>query len=386
MAGLFDPLPIRGVTLRNRIIVSPMCQYSSADGFANDWHLVHLGSRAVGGAAVVMAEASAVTAEGRISPSDLGIWKDEHIPELARIAEFIHGQGALPGIQIAHAGRKGSTAAPWEGGKLIAEPNGGWKPVAASAIAFGDGYAVPQELSEKGIAEIVEAFAAATRRALDAGFEVVEIHAAHGYLIHEFLSPLSNFRKDSYGGSLENRMRFAKEVAEAVRGEWPASQPLFVRISATDWSEGGWDIEQSVALAGELQKLEVDLIDCSSGGMVPNAKIPLEAGYQVDFARRIKEEIGILTGAVGLISQARQADEIISKERADVVLMAREFLREPYWSLHTAEEFGFSVDWPAQYLRAAPAGSVARKEIYRGAAPAAQKKSTPAAQTKKSNT
>ncbi len=386
MAGLFDPLPIRGVTLRNRIIVSPMCQYSSADGFANDWHLVHLGSRAVGGAAVVMAEASAVTAEGRISPSDLGIWKDEHIPELARIAEFIHGQGALPGIQIAHAGRKGSTAAPWEGGKLIAESNGGWKPVAASAIAFGDGYAVPQELSEKGIAEIVEAFAAATRRALDAGFEVVEIHAAHGYLIHEFLSPLSNFRKDSYGGSLENRMRFAKEVAEAVRGEWPASQPLFVRISATDWSEGGWDIEQSVALAGELQKLEVDLIDCSSGGMVPNAKIPLEAGYQVDFARRIKEEIGILTGAVGLISQARQADEIISKERADVVLMAREFLREPYWSLHTAEEFGFSVDWPAQYLRAAPAGSVARKEIYRGAAPAAQKKSTPAAQTKKSNT
>ena len=367
MPGLFDPLPIRGVTLRNRILVSPMCQYSSVDGFANDWHLVHLGSRAVGGASVVMAEASAVTPGGRISPSDLGIWKDEHIPELARIAEFIHRQGALPGIQIAHAGRKASTAAPWEGGKLITAANGGWKPVAPSAIAFSDGYAVPEELAQKEIEKIVAAFAAATRRALDAGFEVVEIHAAHGYLIHEFLSPLSNFRKDAYGGSLENRMRFAKEVAEAVRGEWPAAQPLFVRISATDWAEGGWDIEQSVELSRELQKLEVDLIDCSSAGLVPNVTIPVEAGYQVDFARRIKQDTGILTGAVGLISQSKQADEIISQDYADVVIMAREFLREPYWPLHTAKEFGFNVDWPAQYLRAAPAGTPARKEIYRDA-------------------
>jgi 2,4-dienoyl-CoA reductase-like NADH-dependent reductase (Old Yellow Enzyme family) len=339
-----------------------------------------------------MAEASAVTAEGRISPSDLGIWKDEHIPQLARIADFIHRQGALPGIQIAHAGRKGSTAAPWEGGKLISEANGGWKPVAASAVAFADGYAVPKELTLAQIAEVVEAFAASTRRALDAGFEVVEIHAAHGYLIHEFLSPLSNFRKDEYGGPLENRMRFAKEVAETVRAEWPASQPLFVRISATDWAEGGWEIEQSVALARELQKLDVDLIDCSSGGLAANAKIPQEAGYQVDFARRIKEETGLLTGAVGLISQPRQADEIISTGRADVVLMAREFLRDPYWPLHTANEFGFSAEWPAQYLRAAPPGSVARKEIYRGGTPSTPAKSATAAhvtqvvQTKKSST
>lgn len=366
MPGIFDPLPIRSVLLRNRIVVSPMCQYSSEDGFANDWHLVHLGSRAVGGAAVVFAEASAVTPEGRISPWDLGIWKDDHIAPLARIADFVRRQGALPGIQIAHAGRKASTIEPWNAGKPLAKENGGWPAVAPSAIPFAPGYQTPHELTSGEISEITQAFAAAARRAREAGFQVLELHAAHGYLIHEFLSPLSNQRKDSYGGSLENRMRFALEVAKAARAEWPDTLPLFVRISATDWAPGGWDLEQSVALAGALQEIGVDLIDCSSGGTAYNAQIPTEPGYQVDFAWRIREELGILTGAVGLITRHQQADEIISLGRADLVIMAREHLRDPYFTLNAAREFGFAVDWPAQYLRAAPAGSAARKEIYRG--------------------
>lgn len=366
MPGIFDPLPIRSVLLRNRIVVSPMCQYSSEDGFANDWHLVHLGSRAVGGAAVVFAEASAVTPEGRISPWGLGIWKDDHIAPLARIADFVRRQGALPGIQIAHAGRKASTIEPWNAGKPLAQENGGWRAVAPSAIPFAPGYQTPHELTPAEISEITQAFAAAARRAREAGFQVLELHAAHGYLIHEFLSPLSNHRKDSYGGSLENRMRFALEVAQAARAEWPETLPLFVRISATDWAPGGWDLEQSVALAGALQETGVDLIDCSSGGTAYNAQIPTEPGYQVDFAWRIREELGILTGAVGLITRHQQADEIISLGRADLVVMAREHLRDPYFTLNAAREFGFAVDWPAQYLRAAPAGSVARKEIYRG--------------------
>jgi 2,4-dienoyl-CoA reductase-like NADH-dependent reductase (Old Yellow Enzyme family) len=366
MPGIFDPLAIRGVTLRNRVVVSPMCQYSSEDGFANDWHLVHLGSRAVGGAAVVFAEASAVTPEGRISPWDLGIWKDEHIAPLARIADFVRRQGALPGIQIAHAGRKASTIEPWNGAKPLPEDQGGWRPVGPSPVAFSPNHQIPHELATGEISEITRAFAAAARRAREAGFQVLEIHAAHGYLIHEFLSPLSNFRRDSYGGSLENRMRFAAEVARAARAEWPADLPLFVRISATDWAPNGWDLNQSVELARALQDCGVDLIDCSSGGTVHNAQVPAEPNYQVDFSWRIREELGILTGAVGLITQHQQADEIVSLGRADVVSMAREHLRDPYWSLQAAAEFGFDVEWPAQYLRAAPGGTPARKEVYRG--------------------
>jgi 2,4-dienoyl-CoA reductase-like NADH-dependent reductase (Old Yellow Enzyme family) len=364
MPGLFEPLPIRDVVLKNRIAVSPMCQYSSEDGFANDWHLVHLGSRAVGGAALVFTEACAVTAEGRISPEDLGLWKDEHIANLARIVEFVHGQKALAGIQLAHAGRKGSTAAPFEGGRLIDRAQGGWTPVAPSAIAFSESYAVPREMTTQEIAGATEDFVAAAKRARRAGFDVIEIHAAHGYLIHEFLSPLSNQRTDHYGGSFENRTRFAREVSEAVRGAWPSEFPLFMRISATDYADGGWDLPQSIRLAGQLQEIGVDLIDCSSGGLVPNVSIPTTPGYQVEFSRQIREETGILTGAVGLISQATQADEIVSMGNADLILMAREFLRDPYWPLRTAKEFGFRTDWPAQYLRAAPAESVARTPIY----------------------
>ena len=351
---LFDELNIRSVTLRNRIVVSPMCQYSSADGFANDWHLVHLGSRAVGGAAIVFTEATAVTPEGRISPQDLGIWKDDHIEFLARIARFIGSQGALPGIQIAHAGRKGSTHRPWEGTGAVSQSEGGWVPVAPSALAFDERYPMPAALDECGIRDIVKAFADAARRALDAGFQVLEIHAAHGYLIHEFLSPLSNKRTDSYGGSLDNRIRFACETVAAVRGVWPSPLPLFVRISATDWAEGGWDINQSVYLARKLAPLGVDLIDCSSGGLDPRQKISLHAGYQVPFAQEIRSQAGILTGAVGLISVPSQASAILRENKADVVIFAREFLRRPYWPLEVARDLGNQVSWPAQYLRAAP--------------------------------
>lgn len=357
---LFDQLKIRDITLRNRIAVSPMCQYSCEDGFATDWHLVHLGSRAVGGAAAVFAEATAVTAEGRISPVDLGIWKDAHIDALARITAFIREQAAAPGVQLAHAGRKASVKRPWEGGGAVADSDGGWTPVAPSAIPFEERYRTPVELDERGIRSIVSAFAAAAERAARAGFQIIEIHAAHGYLIHEFLSPLSNRRTDAYGGSLENRMRFAREVVAAVRKAWPEKLPLFVRISATDWVDGGWDPEQSVELAKQLKQLGADLIDCSSGGTAPGAKIPVGPGYQVPFAEKIRREAGIMTGAVGMITDAKQANDIIRQGKADLVLLAREFLRQPYWPIHAARELGKDIAWPAQYLRAAPEGTRAR--------------------------
>ncbi len=355
MSGLFEPLTLRGVTLRNRITVSPMCEYSSEDGFANDWHLVHLGSRAVGGAGLVFTEASAVTPGGRISPADLGIYRDEHVEKLREIAGFIHDHGAVAGIQLAHAGRKASTAVPWFGGKPVDPSEGGWQPIfGPSAVPFADDYQVPHALTRDEIAEVVVAFARAARRALLAGFRVAEIHAAHGYLLHEFLSPLSNERTDEYGGSFENRTRVVREVVRAVRGVWPAELPLFIRISSTDWVEGGWDIDQSVALALELQPLGVDLVDCSSGGNVARANIPLAPGYQVPFAERIRAESGIATGAVGLITEAHQADEIIRSGQADIVLLAREMLRDPYWPLHAAAQLGVDVEWPKQYLRAKP--------------------------------
>jgi 2,4-dienoyl-CoA reductase-like NADH-dependent reductase (Old Yellow Enzyme family) len=360
---LFDELTIRELTLRNRIVVSPMCQYSSVDGFATDWHLVHLGSRAVGGASVVFTEAAAVSPEGRISPQDLGIYKDEHIGQLSRITRFLREQGSIPGIQLAHAGRKGSTVRPWEGNAAIPESKGGWTPVAPSAIPFSEAYAKPIALNESGIRGIVKSFANAARRALEAGFQVLEIHSAHGYLLHEFLSPISNKRTDSYGGSLENRCRLLCEVVAAIRGVWPDGYPLFVRISATDWIEGGWDIDQSVELAKKIAPLGVDLIDCSSGGIAPGANIPIRAGYQVPFAREIRYETKIMTGAVGLITSARQADTILLEENADVVILAREFLRQPYWPLQIASDLGFAVPWPVQYLRAAPDGTPAREPI-----------------------
>jgi 2,4-dienoyl-CoA reductase-like NADH-dependent reductase (Old Yellow Enzyme family) len=360
---LFDELTIRELTLRNRIVVSPMCQYSSVDGFATDWHLVHLGSRAVGGASVVFTEAAAVSPEGRISPQDLGIYKDEHIGQLSRITRFLREQGSIPGIQLAHAGRKGSTVRPWEGNAAIPESKGGWTPVAPSAIPFSEAYAKPIALNESGIRGIVKSFANAARRALEAGFQVLEIHSAHGYLLHEFLSPISNKRRDSYGGSLENRCRLLCEVVAAIRGVWPDGYPLFVRISATDWIEGGWDIDQSVELAKKIAPLGVDLIDCSSGGIAPGANIPIRAGYQVPFAREIRYETKIMTGAVGLITSARQADTILLEENADVVILAREFLRQPYWPLQIASDLGFAVPWPVQYLRAAPDGTPAREPI-----------------------
>ncbi|MGH9683228.1 MAG: NADH:flavin oxidoreductase/NADH oxidase [Candidatus Acidiferrales bacterium] len=358
---LFDELQIRDVRLRNRILVSPMCQYSSTDGFASDWHLVHLSSRAVGGAAIVFTEASAVLPEGRISPQDLGIWKDEHIAMLARIAKFVREQSAIPGIQLAHAGRKGSTPRPWESSTgTIPESEGGWIPVAPSALPFDAKHVTPTVLDESGIRGVVKAFADAAHRALDAGFQIVEIHSAHGYLLHEFLSPISNQRADSYGGPLDNRTRLVREVVSAVRGVWPQGWPVFVRISATDWIEGGWDLNQSIELAKQLRPLGADLIDCSSGGIAPSARIPLGPGYQVPFAEAIRREAGILTGAVGLITSAAQAEEIVSEGKADVVILAREMLRQPYWPLQAARELGAPVSWPPQYLRAAPEGSRAR--------------------------
>jgi 2,4-dienoyl-CoA reductase-like NADH-dependent reductase (Old Yellow Enzyme family) len=329
-----------------------MCQYSCEDGFANDWHLVHLGSRAVGGASLVIMEASAVEAIGRISPQDHGIWKDEHIAFLARITEFIRGQGAAAGIQLAHAGRKASTYRPWEGRAEIPVEAGGWQTVAPSPLRFQADYPLPKELSVAEIGALVESFAAAARRALKAGFQVVELHFAHGYLAHEFLSPLSNHRADQYGGSFENRIRFALETTRAVRAAWPANLPLFARISASDWVDGGWDIDQSVEFSRHLGALGVDLIDCSSGGNDRRQKIPVVPGYQVPFAERIKREASILTGAVGLITTPQQADEIVHKGQADVVLLAREFLRDPYFPLHAAKALGDSVEPPIQYQRA----------------------------------
>jgi 2,4-dienoyl-CoA reductase-like NADH-dependent reductase (Old Yellow Enzyme family) len=364
MAHLFDPLTIRDLQFANRVFVSPMCQYSSSGGLPNDWHLVHLGSRAVGGAALVMTEATAVLPEGRISPQDLGIWSDAQVEPLRRIVRFIHDQGSVAGMQLAHAGRKASTRRPWESAGAVPESEGGWNNVMApSAIAFTENYPKPQALTRDGIQEIVAAFAAAARRACDAGFRVIEIHAAHGYLIHEFLSPLSNQRDDDYGGSFENRTRALREIARAVRGAWPRGAPLFVRISATDWVQGGWDLEQSIALARELKQLDVDLIDCSSGGSVPQANIPVGAGYQTPFAQRIRDEAEILTGAVGMITSPAQAEHIINTGQADAILMAREFLREPYWPLRAAQELRQSVSWPVQYLRAAPRDANARVPV-----------------------
>jgi 2,4-dienoyl-CoA reductase-like NADH-dependent reductase (Old Yellow Enzyme family) len=361
--NLFDPLQIRDILLRNRIVVSPMCQYSSTDGFASDWHLVHLGSRAVGGASLIFTEACAVSPEGRISPQDLGIWKDDHIAFLSRITRFLLSQGTVPGIQLAHAGRKASTPPPWHSGGFIPESEGGWKPVAPSAIGFSDTYAQPAALDAAGIQKVIKDFTAAATRASQAGFQVIEIHSAHGYLLHEFLSPLANHRTDSYGGSFEYRTRLLLEVVTAVRRVWPVCYPLFVRISASDWVPGGWDIEQSVALAELLGPLGVDLIDCSSGGMVPNAQIPVAPGFQVPFADQIRQRTGILTGAVGMITNASQADAILNGDKADVVILAREFLRQPYWPLAIARDLGFPVTWPVQYLRAAPDRTLPREAI-----------------------
>jgi 2,4-dienoyl-CoA reductase-like NADH-dependent reductase (Old Yellow Enzyme family) len=341
-----------------------MCEYSSLDGYANDWHLVHLGSRAVGGAGLVLTEATAVLPEGRISPQDLGIWKDEHVDPLKRIVSFIHEQGSVAGMQLAHAGRKASTQRPWEGDGVVPETEGGWQNVMApSVISFAENYPTPQALTVDGIQQVVRAFAAAARRACDAGFRVIEIHAAHGYLIHEFLSPLSNHRDDAYGGSFENRTRLIREIVTAVRSSWPKGAPLFVRISATDWVEGGWDLEQSIELARSLKQLGVDLIDCSSGGTVPHAKIAAGPGYQTPFARRIRHEAEILTGAVGMITSPVQAEQIIGTGQADAILMAREFLRDPYWPLRAATELGQSITWPVQYLRAAPRDADARVPV-----------------------
>jgi 2,4-dienoyl-CoA reductase-like NADH-dependent reductase (Old Yellow Enzyme family) len=350
---LFDPLTIRGVTLKNRIAVSPMCQYSSDDGFANDWHLVHLGQRAVGGAALVFTEATAVTPEGRISPQDLGIWKDDHVEFMSRIAHFLNNNRAVCGVQLAHAGRKASTAAPWHGGQYLSESEGGWRPIyAPSALPFSEKAVVPQELDKAGIARICTAFGEAARRVLDAGFQVIELHGAHGYLVAEFLSPLSNKRSDEYGGSFENRTRFLREISAEVRRVWPERLPIFLRISSSDWTEGGWTVEDSVALARMMKPLGVDLIDCSSGGNVPNVRIPVGPGYQVPFSNRIRRDAGVLTGAVGMITSPAQADQIIRNGDADIVLLAREFLRDPYWPLHAAKALGIDAPWPNQYLRA----------------------------------
>ena len=368
MANIFDPLSIRGITLQNRIVVSPMCQYSSEDGFANDWHLVHLGSRATGGASLVFTEATAVTPEGRISPEDLGFWKDDHIEFVARIVRFLKSQGTVPGMQLAHAGRKGSTQRPWEGSSKVSVADGGWVPLAPSAVAFSDHYPMPRALLKDEIHGIVDAFAAAARRALEAGFQVLEIHAAHGYLAHEFFSPLSNFREDEYGGSFENRTRIGREIVTAVRKEWPDNLPLFIRISATDWKEGGWDLEQSVELAKQLKPLGVDLVDCSSAGLAVDQKIIARPGFQVPFSERIRRDANVLTGTVGLIETKEQVGEILAKGQADLVLMAREFLRDPYWPLRTARELKQKISWPAQYLRAAPPESAARKQTEEAAA------------------
>ena len=360
MPHLFDPFTLRELTLSNRIVVSPMCQYSSTDGFPNDWHFVHLATRAVGGAGLVFTEATAVTADGRISPDDLGIWSDVHVGAFNRIVRFVKGESSAIGIQLAHAGRKGSTLAPFRGKGAVPESDGGWQPMAPADTPFDSNYPTPRAMTPADIAAIVEAFRRAAGRAEQAGFDVVEIHAAHGYLIHEFLSPLSNTRTDEYGGSFDNRIRFCLEVVKAVRTVWPERAPLLVRLSATDWADGGWDIEETIELARRLSGLGVDLIDCSSGGMVPHAPIPTTPGYQVPFAERIRREASIATGAVGLITTPHQANEIIAKEQADVTVLARELLRDPYWPLHAADRLNVVVPWPPQYLRAAHRDTPAR--------------------------
>lgn len=352
-SSLFAPISFRSRTLRNRIVVSPMCQYSSQDGFATDWHLVHLGAFAVGGASLVITEATAVTPEGRISPHDLGIWDDAHVEMLRRINDFVHAQGAMSGVQLAHAGRKASTRRPWEGGGKVSPDDGGWANVMApSAIPFADNYPQPQALTREGIAAVVDAFRDAARRARAAGFQVIELHAAHGYLLHEFLSPLANQRNDEYGGDFENRIRLTLDVVDAVRAVWPEELPLFVRLSATDWAPGGWDVDECVQLAARLRSHGVDLIDCSSGGLAAHQQIQVAPGYQVPFARRIRHEANIATGAVGLITTPEQAEQIIRDGDADVVLMARELLRHPRWPLEAAHKLGADTAWPKQYERA----------------------------------
>ncbi|QQL48599.1 NADPH dehydrogenase NamA [Mucilaginibacter ginkgonis] len=353
MSQLFSPLQIKNLQLKNRLVVSPMCEYSSEDGFATDWHLVHLGSRAVGGAALVLTEAIAVSPEGRISYADLGIYKDEHIEKLKQIVDFVHEQGAYIGTQLAHAGRKGSTHKPWDGGKQIPsdQPNG-WKTVGPSAIPFTPEQEPPLELDITGIDKVIADFKAAALRSHEAGFDVIELHAAHGYLINQFLSPLSNQRADNYGGSFENRIRLLIEIIDAIKEVWPEDKTIFVRISATEWTDGGWTDDDSVSLAKVLNERGVDLIDCSTGGNVAGAKIPLSPGYQVQFAEKVKQEAGILTGAVGLITESNQAEEIIRSGRADLIFMARELLRDPYFPLRAAHELGTETQWPKQYERA----------------------------------
>jgi len=352
MTHLFSSFNLRNTRIRNRIMVSPMCQYSSSDGFANEWHLVHLGSRAVGGAGLVMTEATAVSPEGRISIDDLGLWKHEHIPYLRTITSFLNDHGAIPAIQLAHAGRKASHSSPWKGDLLLEPDDGGWEMLAPSSIPFSAGSGMPKAMNSRDIEKVKTDFISAATRALEAGFRIIEIHSAHGYLLHEFLSPLTNKRTDEYGGSFENRIRLLLAIVSGIRNVWPERFPLFVRISCTDWVEGGWAIEDAVAFAGILKENGVDLIDCSSGGIISGVTIPAAPGYQVQFAERVRKEAGIATGAVGLITTAGQAEKILEKGQADLIIFGREFLRDPYFPFHAAYELGEDVRWPDQYLRA----------------------------------
>jgi 2,4-dienoyl-CoA reductase-like NADH-dependent reductase (Old Yellow Enzyme family) len=352
MAILFHPLSIKDITFKNRLAVSPMCQYSADDGFANDYHLVHYGARAIGGMGLIIQEATAVSPEGRISPGDLGIWDDRHVEKLKNITQFIREHNSVAGIQIAHAGRKAACAVPWQGGKQLKEEAGGWQTLSSSPVPFFEDDVAPRELDHEGIRKVVADFRDGASRAYEAGYQVLEIHAAHGYLIHQFLSPLCNQRKDNYGGSFENRTRLMLEITEAVQSAWPKSLPLFVRLSATDYVDGGWDIDQTVKLASILKNMGVDLLDTSSGGMVSYAKIPFGPGYQVAFAERIRKEAGILSGAVGLITGAQQAEEILAREQADLILLGRESLRDPHFALRAAHELGADIEWPVKYIRA----------------------------------
>jgi 2,4-dienoyl-CoA reductase-like NADH-dependent reductase (Old Yellow Enzyme family) len=349
--SLFSPLTVKTITFKNRVVVSPMCQYSSQDGLVNDWHKVHLGSRAVGGAALVIMEATAVTPEGRISAGDVGLWSDHQTEPMKSITSFISSQGSVPGIQLAHAGRKAGTFIPWKGSGSVPLNDGGWETLGPSALAFDPTHAAPKAMTFGDIQKTIDAFVHATRRAVEAGFKVVEIHAAHGYLLHQFLSPLSNQRADNYGGSLENRMRFPLEIVQAIRKAWPDSLPLFIRISATDWVDGGWTLEESVEFCKKVKTLGVDVVDASSGGMVPYAQIKLSPGYQVPFAEKIKKEAGIHTMAVGMVTEPSQADALIREGKADLVALARVFLRDPYWVFNAAHELNVDIPWPVQYGR-----------------------------------
>jgi 2,4-dienoyl-CoA reductase-like NADH-dependent reductase (Old Yellow Enzyme family) len=354
MAKLFSSLKLRDVVFRNRIFVSPMCQYSCENGMPNDWHLVHLGTRAVGGAGLVIAEATAVSPEGRISPGDCGIWSDEHTEAFRSITAFIEAQGAIPGIQIGHAGRKASTDLPWQGGLSLPDEDGGWQPISPSPVAFDKTHTVPKEMTEADMDRVVAEFTTAAQRSLSAGFKVLELHMAHGYLLHQFLSPISNLRKDLWGGTFENRLSFPLRVTKAVRKIWPENLPLFVRISCTDWVEDGWDLPQSIDLSSRLKDLGVDFIDCSSGGTVPDARIPAGPGFQAVFSAAVRKVAGIATGAVGLITAPAQAEQVLVTEQADAVLLGREFLRSPYWPMLAAAELRVDLEWPDQYKRAKP--------------------------------